>query len=202
MHQLIRDEILDAGTYERVRDAFRQRVIEAKKLRRVALGTRASCLFENRQTVFLQIHEMLRAEKITRRDAIDHELETYNRLIPGPSEISATIMIEIDDKAEREAFLEGAVGLEGAFGLMVGGEHVRGVCGDRGGDATRTTAIHYVKFPLSAGALTAMRRMASGDPTVGLLTVFADHRSYHAEAALTAALSQSLAAEVLDLPDA
>src|SRR5579872_7468158 len=81
-------EILGLAPYEQVRDKFRARVIAEKKARRVQLGPVVSLLFENHDTVLLQIQEMLRTERITRPAAIQHEIDTYNELVPGPNELS------------------------------------------------------------------------------------------------------------------
>src|SRR5689334_12391600 len=115
MRLVERQEVLGLPEYEAIRDHFRARVIEEKKLRRVFLGANASCVFESHDTVLLQIQEMLRTERITREASILHEIETYNQLVPQAHEISATIMIEIEDKEKRDAFLTGAAGLEKRF---------------------------------------------------------------------------------------
>jgi hypothetical protein len=66
MKPIERGEVLGLAEYEAIRDRFRARVIEEKKARRTTLGDRASCLFENRDTVLMQIQEMLRTERISR----------------------------------------------------------------------------------------------------------------------------------------
>src|SRR5690349_291735 len=65
MKPVERTEILDLGSYERVREHFQRRVIAEKRARRVALGPNMTVLFENHDTVLLQIQEMLRTERIT-----------------------------------------------------------------------------------------------------------------------------------------
>src|SRR5580693_2698209 len=111
MEPIDRNEILGLADYEIVRERFRARVIAEKKHRRIMLGPNASAVFENRDTVLLQIQEMLRTERITRLAAVEHELDTYNELVPRADELSCTLMIEIADKAERDAFLRAAKGL-------------------------------------------------------------------------------------------
>jgi hypothetical protein len=111
MKPIARSEVMGLADYEAIRDRFRARVIQEKRERRVALGPHASCLFENRDTVLLQIQEMLRTERITREAAILHEIETYNELVPKAHELSATILIEIEEKEIRERFLVDAHGM-------------------------------------------------------------------------------------------
>ncbi len=117
-----RGEILGLAEYETVRERFRARVIGEKKLRRVQLGPRATAVFENHDTMLMQIQEMLRTERITRPAAVQHEIDTYNEIVPAADELSCTVMIEIVDKAERDAFLQAALGFE---------KHVWFVAGER-----------------------------------------------------------------------
>jgi hypothetical protein len=153
-----RSEILPLGDYEGIRPHFRARVIEEKKPRRFALGPFLSGVFENRDTVLLQIQEMLRTERITGESGIRHEIETYNELLPGPSEISMTCFVEIPDKATREETLVKLAGLERAFAVEIDGE-LFPAKNTRDEDATpdRTTAIQYLKAAIRPDALAKVR---------------------------------------------
>jgi hypothetical protein len=185
MKPIDRAEILDLAAYEGVRDAFRSKIIAEKKLRRVALGTRATAVFESRETVLLQIQEMLRTERITRPAAVQHEIDTYNELVPGDAELSVTVMIEIPDRAEREAFLARAVGFEEHVRLVAGGERLPARAIDRAAGATdRTTAVHYLKIPLTAGAVAAVRGAAAGAAGASEVALEVDHPAYAARTAL------------------
>ena len=93
MRKVERGELLPLHEYEVIRDRFRARVIEHKRARRVALGPHMSAVFEDRDTVLHQVQEMLRTERITREDAVVHELETYTELIPGHNELSLTLFV-------------------------------------------------------------------------------------------------------------
>jgi Protein of unknown function (DUF3501) len=178
MKPVTQGELLDLVKYEQVRDRFRARVIEAKRARRVPLGEHMTVLFENHDTVLLQIQEMIRTERITGEKAIAHELETYNELIAAPNELSATIFIEYPDAEERDRMLVELAGIEDSFYVTVGGEHypVRG--DQRGRRSDRTMAVQYVKFPLSAGAAA---RIAKGE---GPVVIGVDHAGYQAETEL------------------
>src|SRR5580692_4436006 len=166
MKRIERGEILGLAEYEAVRERFRSRVIEEKKHRRVAVGPKASAVFENRDTVMLQVQEMLRTERITRPAAVQHELDTYNELLPGADEVSCTLMIEIGDKDERDAFLTAAAGLERHVWLLAGTQRMAARSIDRGGEPGRTTAVHYLKFALPARLAEALRSAATGTATV------------------------------------
>jgi len=56
------DEILSPEEYERRRPELRRRIMALKARRRVPLGEHATLHFETRETMWYQVHEMLRAE--------------------------------------------------------------------------------------------------------------------------------------------
>lgn len=190
MQPVERAEILGLSAYESFRAPFRARVIEEKKRRRVAVGGRVTAVFENHDTVLLQIQEMLRTERITREAAILHEIDTYNELIPGFRELSATIMIEIPDAADREAFLDAAAGLERHIALVVDGTRFVATFDPGRVLADRASAVLYVKFPLSEQATQAISR---GGARVNLVI---DHPAYEAEATLGTEVLASLAQDL------
>jgi len=181
-----RDEILDLGAYEGIREHFRARVIAEKRARYVSIGEHMTALFENHDSVLFQIQEMLRTERITKERAILHELETYNELVPAEDELSATIFVEYPDRDERERMLRALAGLENRFYLVAGGERARLIPDHRGTDPSIAMAVHYVKFVLGEVGASVVR---SGKGPV-LLGV--DHPSYEAETALSAETLLSL----------
>jgi hypothetical protein len=179
MKPVARSELLELGAYEQIREPFRARILALKKPRYVALGPNMTALFENHDTVLFQIQEMLRTERITAEKAISHEIETYNELVPGDRELSATIFIEYPDRDEREQKLRALVGLEDKFFVEVGSERFSNVPDQRGTDSTRTMAVHYVKFPLSDAAANAIK---AGSTSIKLGV---DHPAYFAVAELS-----------------
>lgn len=186
MKPVERSELLDLGAYEQVRQHFMARVIGQKRARYVPLGANMTVLFENHDSVLLQIQEMLRTERITSEKAIAHELETYNELVPGDSELSATIFIEYPDREERERMLVALAGVDDKFFVEVAGERFAVVPDRRGTDTSRTMAVHYVKFPLSAAAV---ERLRSG---AGPVVIGVEHPSYQATTELAEPTVRSL----------
>jgi hypothetical protein len=179
MKPIDRAEVLGLADYEIVRERFRGRVIGEKRLRRVQLGPRMSAVFENRDTVLLQIQEMLRTERITRPAAIEHEIETYNELIPGDDELSFTLLVEIPDKEEREAFLRAAVGLEGHVWLVAGDARLGARSMERHAEATdRTTAVHYMKIALPHPVAEVLREAARASKVKSGFALEIDHPAY------------------------
>jgi hypothetical protein len=158
MRTIERNEILPLPEYELIRPHFRARIIEEKRPRRVAIGEHLAVTFENRDTVLLQIQEMLRTERITSEPAIAHEIATYNDLVPGEDELSLTLWVQIPDKPLRDRLLVELAGLEDTVRLDVDGKSfvVKGPRPD-GFMEGRTTAVHYLKAQLSPEASAAIK---------------------------------------------
>src|SRR5438874_7571151 len=109
--QLTPADILPLDEYERVRPERRREINEAKQRRRIEVGPFATFYFENWDTMWLQVQEMLRIEKGGEAQLRD-ELEAYNPLIPRGDELVATVMFEIEDPARRGRELVRLGGIE------------------------------------------------------------------------------------------
>jgi hypothetical protein len=161
MRRLTLDDIADARAYERERDEFRRRVIALKKKRRIAVGPFVTLVFENRDTIRFQIQEMARVEKLYSDEAILHELDTYNPLIPDPGALSATLFVELTSKDDLMEWLPKLVGIETAVELRLGatGDVVRDeVDEEHAEQLTRedvTASVHYVRFRLTPAQVDA-----------------------------------------------
>jgi hypothetical protein len=178
-------DISGFAAYERIREKQRQRIIELKQRRRVAVGDKVTLLFENRDTIIFQIHEMMRAERIGDLDKIRGEIEVYNELIPGPHELSATLFIEIDDQANVREDLLKFLGIDEAVYLDVGTHRIRAVFEAGRGREDKISAVQYVIFPFSDAALQAL---TSGEKVELLI----DHTNYKAAAPIERATRESL----------
>ena len=74
MRQVVREEILDFVTYTEQRAALRPAILEAKRVRRVSIGPYLTLLFENHQTIWYQIQEMMRVQRMVRERDIINEI--------------------------------------------------------------------------------------------------------------------------------
>ena len=183
------DEVMGRERYGAAREAVRRRLIEHKRRRRVAVGEHLTFLFEDRATVWYQTQEMLWVESITDLDAIRHELEVYNALLPGPDELSSTMLIEITDQSRIRAMLESLLGIDRAVTLEAGQTRVPGVFEGGRQTGTELSAVQYVRFPLTAAAREAM---VGGEPMVLVI----DHPGYRARAVLPEDVRASLARDL------
>lgn len=134
--EITRDDILPAGEYARQRTERRKQMAEMKRNRRVSVGPFATFYFENYDTMWHQVHEMLHIEK-GGEEQIKDELLAYNPLIPKGNELVATVMFEIEDAARRKQVLSKLGGVEETITLSVGDERIQGLPEE---DVDRTTA--------------------------------------------------------------
>jgi hypothetical protein len=156
-------DISDLRAYERERDELRRHVIALKKRRRVSVGPIVTLTFENRTTVRFQVQEMARAERMLTDEQILQELEVYNRLLPGPRELSATLFLELTDTDALRRWLPALVGIERSVELRIGaGAETSTVTSrpeaEHESHLTReetTAAVHYVRFAFSADQVAA-----------------------------------------------
>jgi hypothetical protein len=149
MKKVERNELLALGAYEEIRAHFRGRLIEQKSKRRVSVGDHMSFMFENHDTVLLQIQEMVRTERISDERAIAHELETYNDLIAPEGGLCATGFIEYDDSNERARMLGRFASLRSAVQLRIGQDaFVARFATHFGEELDRLPAVNYLTFEL------------------------------------------------------
>ena len=177
-HRLTLDDIADQRAYERERDGFRRAVIAHKKLRRVTVGPVVTLTFESRMTMRFQVQEMARAERMTTDEQIQHELDVYNRLLPAPGELSATLFLELTTEEQLRTWLPRLVGIERSVVLEIGSGVTRHVVrsvpeAEHQDQLTReevTSAVHYVRFPFTPAEMAAFAE--------GPVTLLVDHTGY------------------------
>jgi len=151
------EEILPLAAYEERRPVLQQRVFFEKQRRRVHAGEYLTFLFENAETVRYQVQEMLRIERRSAPADVAHEVETYNELIGGPGELGCTLLIEIDDAAQRAVKLRAWLHLpEHLFAELADGRRVRPHFDTRQVGDERVSSVHYLRFPVGPKAPVAV----------------------------------------------
>ena len=158
-HALTIADIIPPDEYARTRSEWKHKIAAIKRDRRISVGPYVTFYFESRDTMWLQVQEMIYIEKGGLAQAPD-ELEAYNPLVPNGSELTATFMVEIDDPIRRKNVLDTLGGIEGTAFLRIGAETIKGV---PEADQDRTTAdgkassVQFVHFPLTAAQIAAFR---------------------------------------------
>ena len=190
--EITSNDIISMELYGSERRARRAALVEVKRHRRVEVGPVCTFYFENYETMWHQIHEMLFIEKGGEAQIPD-ELAAYNPLIPNGRELVATVMFEIDEPDRRQAFLAKLGGVEETAFLDIDGESVAGKPEedvDRTSAAGKASSVQFIHFPLS-DAQAAKLKTPETRVTVGFR-----HPAYGHMAVLTettrAALSEDL----------
>lgn len=190
-HHLTEADILPLAEYGKARAEQRRRVSALKRDRRVDVGPVITFYFENRETMWLQVQEMLWIEKGGAEQLAD-ELAAYNPLIPNGRELVATFMIEIDDPDRRRRILGQLGGIEETAFISVDGDMVMGVAEtdqDRSTAEGKASSVQFVHFPFTAPQIAAFRRPGA-QVVLGL-----KHPAYSHMAVLPEAVRTALAAD-------
>jgi hypothetical protein len=192
MRRVTASEILNLHEYEKVREARRREIIALKRRRRVQVGRYLSFIFENRETVWFQIQEMCRVERIVDEARVAEEVEVYNSLLPVPGQLAATMMIEIPDAAQIKPILDKLLGIDSReyVRLEVGPRVIPGVfeAGHSDEERGKLSAVHFVSFPLTEAA-----RRLFPDAEVALVV---EHPNERARTVLPEATRQELAGDL------
>lgn len=146
--EITRADILPMAQYAQERAARRKAVVAIKRERRLSVGPHATFAFENYDTMWQQIHEMLHIEKGGEEQVAD-ELRAYNPLIPKGRELVATVMFEIDDPDRRHRLLSALGGVETQMTIQLAGQTIHGRPEgdiDRTNEAGKTSSVHFVHF--------------------------------------------------------
>ena len=176
MPPIKRESLLTLEAYAKARNGFRAKVIAHKQARSVHLGEHLTLAFEDELTMRYQVQEMLRVEKIFEEQGIRDELDAYNPMVPDGSNLKATMLIEYEDADERRRALARLRGIEDRVWVEVGGSPRVFAIADEDLDREtdeKTSAVHFLRFQLSAGAIAALKRGAA-------LAIGVDHPHYQA----------------------
>jgi hypothetical protein len=144
-------DIMELGEYTAKRKELRKELVAMKRDRRLEVGPFATFYFENYETMWAQIMEMLYIEK-GGAEQITGELDAYNPLIPQGSELIATLMLEIESPEQRTRELYRLAGIEEAVFIELGGKHIT-ACPTEYDERTtadgKTSSVHWVRFPFT-----------------------------------------------------
>ncbi|SMC05431.1 Protein of unknown function [Sulfobacillus thermosulfidooxidans DSM 9293] len=146
MRPLTREDIVPIETYEQMREQFRRRIIDIKKVRRVDIGPRISVVFENRDTMRFQIQEMCRIEQITQPELIQQELDVYNDLLPLGYAIGATLLIALSQEDNMPEILRQLSGVEEHVYLETDKFRIHAQAELGRSTEEKTSAVHYLTF--------------------------------------------------------
>ena len=190
-HEITAADILPAAEYARARRGVQVRMAGLKRRRRVEVGPFVTFYFENWDTMWHQVQEMLHIEGGGDAQLPD-ELAAYNPLVPKGADLAATFMIEIDEADRRRRMLSRLGGIEETAFLEFDGTTVKGTPEE---DQDRTTAdgkassVQFVHFHFTQEQI-ARFRTAGTRVILGL-----SHENYSHMAVLPEEVRAELAAD-------
>jgi len=153
MPLVTRSQILDFQTYSDQRPTIRPKILEVKRKRRVTIGKYLLFLFENHDTVWYQIQEMMRVEQIVREKDIQHEIDTYNELLGQNGSLGVCLLITIEDEIVRAEKLEKWHNLLSALYMKLpDGTKIRAEWDQRQVGDKRLSSVQYLRFDVGGTA--------------------------------------------------
>jgi hypothetical protein len=149
MKKVVFEDILNLYEYEKVRPQKVKELLDMKKKRSVFLQDIFHLFFENTFSVWFQIQEMIRAERMVKDEDINFEIEVYNDLIPEQNQLSATFFIEIPDENERKRKLKELVGIHDGIFISFKDQKIKAKANEQSDmdyKFGKAATIHFIKF--------------------------------------------------------
>lgn len=153
MKKLTNKDLLSLEEYDSNRETIKTEVIESKKHRSINIGNNIVLLFESFETIKYQVQEMLRIEKIFKKEEIEEEIGAYQALIPDGNNFKATMLIMYPDVEERRKMLEKLNGVENKMWLRINQSSKIYAMADEDLDRAndeKTSAVHFLRFQLNS----------------------------------------------------
>jgi hypothetical protein len=101
MLPLTLDDLISLEEYaSRRREFFESHHRYLDRYRRVRIGPRLTLIFENRQTLWFRVQEVIRIARLTETAHVQQELDLYNRLLPERDCLQAAMVIEVLDETQ------------------------------------------------------------------------------------------------------
>jgi hypothetical protein len=157
VRKVARADIASLDEYEVKRPAYRAEIMDIKQKRRIHIGSHLTFLFENTDTMTYQVHEMMRAERLTAEADILHELKTYNELLPPKGDLSCTLLIEIEDAISRDITLRNWKDLcEHIYARLDDGRKVHVSYDQRQVGDDRLSSVQYLQIKCAGVPISAL----------------------------------------------
>lgn len=110
MRALTLDDVLPLGEFaSQRREFFTAHCRYLDQYRRVRIGPKLTLVFENRQTLWFRVQELLRVARLAEPERVQSELDWYNLLLPRRNCLQAALLIDISQNnclTEELAFWE------------------------------------------------------------------------------------------------
>jgi hypothetical protein len=152
MRPLTLDDLLPLEEFAgRRRELFAAHARYLDQYRRVRVGPRLTLLFENRQTLWFRVQELLRVARLADPRRRQQELDVYNRLLPGRDRLQAALLVAVADETRLTEELAPwrALGSD-TLALVLGEVCQPAEVVTRRPEDFGVGAAHWVQFPVPA----------------------------------------------------
>jgi hypothetical protein len=103
MDALTRDDLIPLEEFAgRRREFFASHLRYLDRYRRVRIGPKLTLVFENRQTLWFRVQEVLRIARLIEPSRVQQELDLYNRLLPQRNRLQAALLIDVEESRLSE----------------------------------------------------------------------------------------------------
>jgi hypothetical protein len=105
MRPLTLDDLLPLNEFvARRAELFDAHARYLARYRRVRVGPQLTLIFENRQTLWFRVHELLRVARLSEPGRVQRELDWYNQLLPAGQCLQAALLIDAPEHSGWEEF--------------------------------------------------------------------------------------------------
>ncbi len=191
MKPITQEDLLSLEEYDCQRETIQDRIKAHKDRRRLDLDDYISVFFEDRDTMWYQVQEIAKAERLYKPEELQDELGVYNPLIPDGSNLKATMMIQYDDRPVRMEKLAELAGIEHRVWLQVDDhERVYAIADEDLDRSThdKTSAVHFMRFELGEAMIADWKAGAT-------VRMGCDHENRPLEVTLPEGLQEELAGD-------
>jgi Protein of unknown function (DUF3501) len=169
------EDLLPLEEYaSRRREFFESHRRYVDRYRRARIGPNATLVFENRQTLWFRVQEILRVARLADPVRLQEELDLYNRLLPRRDRLQAVLLIEVPDETRLHQELAPWQRLtDNDLSLCIGKERYPARLITCRPEDRCLGAAHWVEFALAAGGRQALADVKK--PAFFELTLASDH---------------------------
>lgn len=134
------------------------------RYRRVRVGPRATLVFENRQTMWYRVQEVVRLCRLAEAERVQQQLDLHNRLLPRRDCLQAALVLSVDETRWQEEMAPWRALRGEQLCLHLGSERYPANLLTCRPEDQAVGAAHWAQFVLNDGA---RRRLADpGEPAV------------------------------------
>src|SRR5437660_7142369 len=158
MQPLTLDDLLPLAEYVGRRPEFfaaHGRYVD--RYRRVRVGPKLTLVFENRQTLWFRVQEIVRVARLAEPSRVQQELDWYNRLLPGRDRLQAALVIDTPEGPgwfEHVQYWEEFTGE--ALRLIAAGEAVTATLITCRPEDRAAGAAHWLEFAVAGDVRAAL----------------------------------------------